>query len=215
MPPVVRDSRPMRWLFRRYWGQLVDDLEDFRRRAHYVSEQEYADIYAALPRIQEGTDNSEACISRIIERVAQGNVLDVGCGTGTLLGRIVDAKGHNGYSYTGVDIHVDEGTRQQYDYVEFREAPVEKLPFADGSFDTVICTHVLEHILDIRAAVAELRRVCRGTLIIVVPREREHSFTFNPHLHFFPYAHSFLRHMLPVPDDMECIEIDRDFFYAE
>ncbi len=28
-------------------------------------------------------------------------------------------------------------------------------------------------------------------LIIIVPREREYKYTFNPHSHFFPYAHSF------------------------
>ena len=62
---------------------------------------------------------------------------------------------------------------------------------------------------------AELRRVSRGRVIIVVPKEREYSFTFNPHLHFFPYPHSFLRHMLPVPTDAVCEQIGRDFFYTE
>ena len=40
LPPVVRDSRLMLWVFRCYWGELVNDLEDFRSRAHYVREQE-------------------------------------------------------------------------------------------------------------------------------------------------------------------------------
>ena len=35
--------------------------------------------------------------------------------------------------------------------------------------------------------------MARRRLIIVVPQEREYRFTFNPHLHFFPYPHSFLR----------------------
>ena len=36
---------------------------------------------------------------------------------------------------------------------------VQRLPFADHSFDFVICSHVLEHVEDPRAAVAELTRV--------------------------------------------------------
>ena len=28
IPPALRDSPPMRWLFRLYWGRFVDDLED-------------------------------------------------------------------------------------------------------------------------------------------------------------------------------------------
>ncbi len=215
LPPVLRDSVLMRWLFRKYWGNLVNELEDFRSRAHFVDEKEYFDIYAALPRIHEGTDNSEACIARIIEVIGPGKIVDIGCGTGTLLQRIIEKKGGDAYSYTGVDITIASETREKNDGVQFTEAVVESLPFADRSFDTVICTHVLEHILDIRAAVAELRRISRGKIIIVVPKEREYRFTFNPHLHFFPYPHSFLRCMLPVPPDAACEQVGRDFFYTE
>ena len=46
------------------------------------------------------------------------------------------------------------------------------LPFADGSFDRVICSEVLEHIPDDEDAMAELARVLRpgGTMAITIPR---------------------------------------------
>jgi SAM-dependent methyltransferase len=46
-----------------------------------------------------------------------------------------------------------------------------KLPFADGSFDRIIASEVLEHIPDDGAAMAELARVLRpgGTIAITVP----------------------------------------------
>jgi ubiquinone/menaquinone biosynthesis C-methylase UbiE len=97
----------------------------------------------------------------------------------------------------------------------FVDAMVENLPFGDRSFDTVLCTHVLEHILDYRKAIAELRRITRRRLIIVVPREREGIYTFNPHFNFFPYRHSFLRAMIPVPNDHVCVDVGRDIFYRE
>ena len=215
LPPIVRDSAPMRWLFRRYWGSLIDEIESFRERGHYVSDQEYDAIYTALPRVHEETDLSEACVTRILESLEGSGVLDVGCGTGVLLQRIA-AAGRTGVdSLTGVDFQIDAALRDTMPDVRFEQSKVEQLPFDDDAFDTVICTHVLEHILDIRAAVAELRRVCRNRLIIVVPKEREYRFTFNPHLHFFAYPHSFLRHMLPVPEDAVCDQIGRDFFYTE
>jgi SAM-dependent methyltransferase len=48
---------------------------------------------------------------------------------------------------------------------------ITNLPFADGSFDAVVCNHVLEHVPDDRAAMRELRRVVRtgGWAILLVP----------------------------------------------
>src|SRR3546814_20784418 len=97
--------------------------------------------------------------------------LDVGCGTGYLLhvlaGRRPEMK------LTGVDFIIDSETRKRAEGISFHEANIERLPFPDKSFDTVICTHVLEHILDFRGALAELRRVAAKRLIIVVPRSEE------------------------------------------
>ncbi len=46
------------------------------------------------------------------------------------------------------------------------------LPFADGAFDRIICSEVLEHIPDDRGAIDELARVLRpgGTIAVTVPR---------------------------------------------
>lgn len=214
-PPLLRDSRFFRWLFRRHWGGLVDDLEAFRSRAHFVTQEEYADIYSALPRVHAGTDNSRACIERIASDALSGSLLDVGCGTGELLRRLASARKDPSNRYTGIDFQLDEQTRLNTPGVDLVEGPIERLPFADNSFDTVVCTHVLEHVLDIRRAIAELRRVCKRRLIVVVPKEREYRFTFNPHLHFFPYRHSFLRHAIPVPREAVCERIGRDIYYRE
>ena len=48
LPPVLRDSSAMRWLFRRHWGRLVDDLESFRSRIAFVSDEEYHSIYERM-----------------------------------------------------------------------------------------------------------------------------------------------------------------------
>jgi hypothetical protein len=70
-------------------------------------------------------------------------------------------------------------------------------------------------VLDIRAAIAELRRICTRRLVIVVPLEREYRFTFNAHIHFFPYPHSFLRHISPLPTSYDLRVIGRDLLYTE
>ena len=47
----------------------------------------------------------------------------------------------------------------------------QRLDFADGYFDRVLAVHVLEHLPNLPAAIAELRRVCAdaGQLQIVIP----------------------------------------------
>jgi len=215
IPPIIRDSSVLRWLFRRHWGRLVDDIEKFRSRAHYATQEEYDAIYSASPRVHEETDNSVACVTRIAADMLPGSVLDVGCGSGGLLQRLIRAHGTDRHSYTGLDFQVDADMRSRIPQVEFIEAMAEDIPLATDSYDTVICTHLLEHILDIRKAVSELRRVAKNRLIIVVPQEREYQFTFNQHLHFFPYRHSFLRQMIPVPADATCELLGRDIYYCE
>lgn len=58
-------------------------------------------------------------------------------------------------------------------------ADIQRLPFAAGDFGTAICSHVLEHVPDDRAALRELARVtARGGLVIVmVPLRRSMAVT--------------------------------------
>jgi SAM-dependent methyltransferase len=51
------------------------------------------------------------------------------------------------------------------------QADLQRLPFGDGSFDVVVCSHVLEHVPDDRMAMREIRRVLTpvGLAAIQVP----------------------------------------------
>ncbi|MFL6156177.1 MAG: class I SAM-dependent methyltransferase [Marmoricola sp.] len=55
---------------------------------------------------------------------------------------------------------------------DIKEGTALQLPFADGEFDRVVCSEVLEHIWDDVTAISELIRVLRpgGTMAITVPR---------------------------------------------
>jgi ubiquinone/menaquinone biosynthesis C-methylase UbiE len=104
---------------------------------------------------------------------------DIGCGTGALLIHVRREARAPIAELVGIDMIEPE--QPIGNGIRFVCGWVENLPFADKSFDTVVCTHVIEHILDLRRAIAELRRIARRRLIIVVPREREGIYTFNPH----------------------------------
>lgn len=212
LPPIVRDSR----LFGLAAGLAfrgVGAAWTFRKRAPFLSEQEYFAFYRDWPRVHAETDNSDVCLKRIAEEIVGRSVCDVGCGSGFLTQYLRDRSTVKAQRIVGVDIVIPPIAENAG--IEFFEGKAEKLPFADREFDTVVCTHVIEHILDHRKALAELRRITAKRLIVVVPREREGLYTFNPHFHFFPYTHSFLRAMIPVPERHICVPLGRDIYYRE
>ena len=68
-----------------------------------------------------------------------------------------------------------------FDPTADRAADLTALPFCDASFDFAICSHVLEHIDDDRAAMAELFRVLApgGRAVVMVPIEMERPETYE------------------------------------
>ena len=89
--------------------------------------------------------------------VAGARVLEVGCGTGLILGRLA----RDAAEAWGVDLSPGmlRAARQRGLNVVLGSAT--QLPFADASFDLVCSFKVLAHVPDIRAALAEVARVTR------------------------------------------------------
>ena len=77
--------------------------------------------------------------------------------------------------------HWDYTTTDLYSPLADVKADICDLPFKDGTFDLILCNHVLEHIPDDLKAMEELYRVLKkgGTLIAQVPLEAERSTTFE------------------------------------
>lgn len=105
--------------------------------------------------------------------LAGRELLDAGCGTG-LFSQVATERGA---IVTSVDVgesllaEVAKKCRSRR-----MVGSVMDLPFADGSFDVVVCTEVIEHTVDPRRAVMEVARVLRpgGTLVLTTPNHRWH-----------------------------------------
>lgn len=212
IPPVVRDSKWFVWIpFRIFFGKKARYFYDFKDSAFEVSHEAISATYATLEdvHIARETDLNSACIDEILSNVTGENALEVGCGRGYLAGRLSGVT-----ALTACDMHVSEAVRLKYPAVTFDEANIEKLPYSDQTFDTVICTHTLEHVVDLVGAINELRRVARKRLIIVVPKQRPYRYTFDLHIHFFPYKHS-LQAFLRGGRNASLLELDGDWYYHE
>ncbi len=103
-----------------------------------------------------------------------GELLDVGCGTKPYA-KLFDVK-----SYCGLEI---DSQRTRVLGVADRYYDGQKFPFADNSFDSVLCNQVLEHVFNPREFLNEIHRVLRpgGKLLLTVPfvwDEHEQPFDF-------------------------------------
>ena len=205
VPPRIRDSRPFAWTARWLYRGTTVDINDFKQQAHYLDPAAYAAFYAGLdPRFQQGdTDLTPGSLQGVLDAVVGDRVLDVACGDGLLTERL---------GAVGVDVYVNPTARGRTQ--RLAAADLERLPFPDGAFDTVVSTHTLEHVQHLHAAIDELRRLARRRLVIVVPRQRPYRVTFNPHIHFFPYEFSVLA--FTGTDHPHTLRlVDRDWLYVE
>jgi ubiquinone/menaquinone biosynthesis C-methylase UbiE len=102
---------------------------------------------------------------------ATGSVLDAGMGPG----RLCEELARRGWTVSGVDASGAMVARARARLPEAQERLVqgelERLPFADGSFDAAVATGVLEYAQDRPAALMELARVLRpgGTAVVTMP----------------------------------------------
>lgn len=97
-----------------------------------------------------------------------GAVLDIGCGRGHFLKSLRQ----QGWTCTGTELTETAGRHARDTLsLDVRIGPFDGALFPDASFDAVYLWHVLEHIPNTAAALAEVRRLLRpgGLLVIAVP----------------------------------------------
>lgn len=110
-------------------------------------------------------------IVRLLEvRNRDDRVLEVGCGAGNILEEVPPG------NLLGVDISASilSKARQKLNIeVSLFQADAENLPFKDQVFKKVICSEVLEHLLDPSASLREIARILdyQGAAIVSVPNE--------------------------------------------
>jgi ubiquinone/menaquinone biosynthesis C-methylase UbiE len=109
----------------------------------------------------------------IAEVVAGGTILDAGCGEGVISILLAE----RGIASTGVDLSdpnivAANGTSAERGFTSlttFQVGDAENLPYPDKSFDTVISSHVLEHLPDFDKGFRELCRVAKKRVIVALP----------------------------------------------
>ena len=118
----------------------------------------------------------EVVYRRLVDRCADRDVLEAGCGEGYGADLIADvARSVVGLDYDELTVaHV----RARYPRVDIRHGNLAALPLPDASVDVVVNFQVIEHLWDQPQFVAECARVLRpgGALLMSTPNR----ITFSP-----------------------------------
>jgi len=121
--------------------------------------------------------------------VASGTVLDVGCGAQPYRNLL-----RADVQYIAIDI-ADAGEHFGYEATDTRYFSGERWPVEDESADLVLCSEVMEHVLDPSVFLSEAYRCLRpgGNVIITVPfAARWHFIPFD----YWRYPPAGLKHLL-------------------
>ncbi|MBW2982884.1 methyltransferase domain-containing protein [Candidatus Woesearchaeota archaeon] len=114
-------------------------------------------------------EEQERKLDIVLEELAkmdvEGDILDVGCGTGFSLNTLAEAFPES----RCVGVEPSSGMREQYKgEKELVAGEVEKLPFPDDRFGATVSLTAIQNFADVSRGVAEMVRVTRprGSLIV-------------------------------------------------
>lgn len=134
-------------------------------------------------------------IIKSVDAIRPESILDVGCGTGYVSGKIEQ--------FTGIDVLGCDINKDRLSVAENNVkgalfvADATRLPFKDSSFDLIIASEILEHLNNPTASINEIKRVSKRYVIVTVPNEpffRMANFFRGKNLKRFGNPHDHIHH---------------------
>ncbi|HEX7587978.1 MAG TPA: class I SAM-dependent methyltransferase [Anaerolineae bacterium] len=138
---------------------MVSSYDSYMRTMTLGTERRLRDLEVGLAQLKPGDQ-----------------VLEVGCGTGTLTLAAQRKVGPTGQTY-GIDVipKMVEASRRKAEQagvdISFQVGGIDDIPFPDGKFDAVLCSFMIFHMSEgvRRRGIQEIRRVLKpgGRLVVV------------------------------------------------
>jgi ubiquinone/menaquinone biosynthesis C-methylase UbiE len=204
-------------------GRLVPGHEEYKRRLKkYYDEKApaYDTTYTGIGRYPTARFRLLTAL-RLLEDIAPRpkRILDAGCGNARVLLELLK----RGFTCVGFDASekmLEEARHNlvmnQYDPQLVRQGDIYKIPFADRSFDLVLCLGVLSNLTDHDRVFAQFRRVLKdeGRVIVSMNNELFSLFSLNE------YTVSFLDELyqdIKLPKEIRNVALSqcKDWFHLQ
>ncbi len=179
------------------FSQINEYIENYEKISQ--DQLNYVSLYGENPFISESlwVEAENDTLNIINKYLMIGDkILDIGVGMGRLLGKIPD----NVEKY-GMDISAEMLKIASKKNINCCLSLIEDMPYKSKIFDIVICTDVLEHVLDLNLAVSNVLRVLKddGTFIIRVPyRENLEGYLDDSYPYYYVHVRNFDEHSLKL-----------------
>jgi len=172
LPPIIRNSFLFSKVFKS--GNFKSDI--FSQDINIIKE------YYSYS-IKRESDLSNKALNLIIKTISEGSykkICDLGGGN-LFLKKQID-KNFN----IDTDVLDFSYSDNQYGYPEVNLE--KKLDFVTTNYyDFSISTHTVEHLLNAKLFLDEMRRISKKGMLLVFPKEMPYLHTPNTHINFFPY----------------------------
>jgi len=149
--------------------------EGFQPRAHWAPD---TPLRRLLFTLRLAADLQTNTIYRDLRRELagfSGRLLDVGCGNSPFRHLLDPAR----TQYQGIDVEAAASFGYRNPDTVYYDG--KTIPFADASFDAVLCTEVLEHVPEPGPFVSELHRVLKPGGLALVTLPWSARFHYQPH----------------------------------
>lgn len=115
-------------------------------------------------------------LSNIVKQKPR-KILDVGCGRGfyaTMCSKLLPDSEIYGIDTNPEYIEKATSISKLYKNIKISKGSVYEIPFKNSTFDAIICSEVMEHLVDETNALSELKRVLKpkGNLYLTVPSSK-------------------------------------------
>lgn len=151
------------------WNNLMS--KDFNQDEYYENSHPFI-VSVEKKRLTSISETIKNHLKTV--KLTNPSILEVGCGAGQVLVEITSKiQSSNIYGIDILDEWLIQTKKKLGDKVKLTNGFAENLPFENNSFDYIVCSEVLEHVIDPSVVLAELMRVVKkaGLIIVTIPDE--------------------------------------------